>query len=71
MGVHDELQAAACLAVGGSLTTASMGWSSEASVTSLDCENKDHILVAILKCNALIALFHTSSQRQQLQCGII
>lgn len=42
-----------------------VGHLSKASVTSLDSENKD-ILVAILKCEALIVLFHTSSQRQQL-----
>lgn len=43
-----------------------VGHLSEASVTCLDSEKKDHILVAILEGEALIVLFHTSSQRQQL-----
>lgn len=42
-----------------------VGHLSEASVTCLDSENKDHILVG----EALIVLFHTSSQRQQLHSG--
>lgn len=43
-----------------------VGHLSEASVTCLDSENKDDILVAILICKALIVLLHSSSQRQQL-----
>lgn len=65
MGVHDELKAAAC----SERTSPLLQWIghlSEVSLTALDSEKKDHILVAILKCEALIVLFCTSSQRQQL-----